>query len=75
MRTGLAPDADAAYAAATDYDDNADAANPATLWDGGAAAASGGEEPPLAPSPGGRSSGCKGLAGGGGKKAFGKALG
>ncbi len=44
-------------------------ATPATLPDGGAEAASGGEEPPPAHSPGGKSRGNKGLAGGGGKKA------
>jgi hypothetical protein len=54
-------------------DDDANAANPASQPDGGAAATSSGEEPPLAPSLGGRSRGCKGQAGGGGKKAFGKA--
>ncbi len=59
--------------AANDNDGNADAANPATQQDGGAAAASCREEPPQAPSPIGRSGCCKGLAGGGGKKAFGKA--
>jgi hypothetical protein len=69
-RTRLAPDADTADATAADNNNKADTANPATLQDWGEAAASGGEEPPLAPSPGGRSGGCKGRAGGVGKKAF-----
>ena len=62
MDTERAPDADTADAAA------ATPATPATPPDGGAAVASGWEEPPPAPSPGGKSRGNKGLAGGGGLK-------
>ncbi len=71
--TGLAPDADAADAADAAAAAAAAAATPATPQDQGAAAASGWEEPPQAPSPGGRIGGSKGWAGGGGKKASGKA--
>ncbi len=69
--TGLAPDADAAYASPAAAAGAADAATPATLPDGSTEPHQAGK----CPQPCGQERGRKGAGGKGGKKASGKASG